>query len=391
MTYQKKCILNENIQEKGELKNGLVNGIVHDDSNVKKSRRSKKNKHLNYDVNGESVSAANRESESESGLKENYAVQNLSQSEGKTATENETLEDQSSEHVKEKTENIINNVEKHIKSSANKKKCKLGKLDSNDNISTNASCDKEFCSEQQTSNRDSPEEKNKATDNHNAELAQLLKDKEVASCSNNLYSGNSTITDINFGSVSTEITDTTVVEITDSLRDVLLDSISKKTEISLTGENAKPKIDFIQYQSEMQMPMIMKIIQKDLSEPYSIYTYRYFIHNWPKLCFLAMCGEECVGAIVCKLDLHRKVIKRGYIAMLAVDQNYRKLHIGSNLVQMAINEMIMGDADEVVLETEVTNKPALQLYEKLGFVRDKRLFRYYLNGVDALRLKLWLR
>jgi len=46
---------------------------------------------------------------------------------------------------------------------------------------------------------------------------------------------------------------------------------------------------------------------------------------------------------------------------------------------------------EVVLETEITNSAALRLYEKLGFVRDKRLFRYYLNGVDALRLKLWLK
>lgn len=47
-----------------------------------------------------------------------------------------------------------------------------------------------------------------------------------------------------------------------------------------------PPIEYVQYQSELQMPMIMKLIQKDLSEPYSIYTYRYFIHNWPKLCFL---------------------------------------------------------------------------------------------------------
>lgn len=46
---------------------------------------------------------------------------------------------------------------------------------------------------------------------------------------------------------------------------------------------------------------------------------------------------------------------------------------------------------QVVLETEITNTAALKLYENLGFVRDKRLFRYYLNGVDALRLKLWLR
>lgn len=152
-----------------------------------------------------------------------------------------------------------------------------------------------------------------------------------------------------------------------------------------------PNIDYVQYESELQMPMIMKIIQKDLSEPYSIYTYRYFIHNWPKLCFLAMCEEKCVGAIVCKLDFHRKSTKRGYIAMLAVDKDYRKQKIGSTLVRRAITEMIAGGADEVVLETEVTNKPALRLYEQLGFVRDKRLFRYYLNGVDALRLKLWLR
>lgn len=46
---------------------------------------------------------------------------------------------------------------------------------------------------------------------------------------------------------------------------------------------------------------------------------------------------------------------------------------------------------QVVLETEITNQAALHLYENLGFVRDKRLFRYYLNGVDALRLKLWLK
>lgn len=160
---------------------------------------------------------------------------------------------------------------------------------------------------------------------------------------------------------------------------------------TLSVESKDNDIQYVSYMSELQMPDIMKLIQKDLSEPYSIYTYRYFIHNWPKLCFLAMHGDECVGAIVCKLDIHRKVIKRGYIAMLAVDVKYRKRKIGSNLVRRAIQAMVEDDADEVVLETEITNRPALRLYENLGFVRDKRLFRYYLNGVDALRLKLWLR
>lgn len=159
----------------------------------------------------------------------------------------------------------------------------------------------------------------------------------------------------------------------------------------VTSEPGSGDVAYVSYKSELQMPDIMRLIQKDLSEPYSIYTYRYFIHNWPKLCFLAMDGSKCVGAIVCKLDVHRKVVKRGYIAMLAVDEKYRKRKIGSNLVLKAIRAMVEDEADEVVLETEITNRPALRLYENLGFVRDKRLFRYYLNGVDALRLKLWLR
>ncbi|XP_054707080.1 uncharacterized protein LOC129216888 [Uloborus diversus] len=157
------------------------------------------------------------------------------------------------------------------------------------------------------------------------------------------------------------------------------------------GAESDVNITYLGYDSECQMPDIMRLIQKDLSEPYSIYTYRYFIHNWPKLCFLAQHGNKCVGAIVCKLDVHKKHSRRGYIAMLAVDEKYRKRKIGSNLVLKAIHAMVQDNADEVVLETEITNKPALRLYENLGFVRDKRLFRYYLNGVDALRLKLWLR
>lgn len=43
---------------------------------------------------------------------------------------------------------------------------------------------------------------------------------------------------------------------------------------------------------------------------------------------------------------------------------------------------------EVVLETEFDNFAALSLYESLGFMREKRLYRFYLNGKDAYRLVL---
>mmetsp|Transcript_33441 Transcript_33441/g.77674 ORF Transcript_33441/g.77674 Transcript_33441/m.77674 type:complete len:241 (+) Transcript_33441:31-753(+) len=147
-------------------------------------------------------------------------------------------------------------------------------------------------------------------------------------------------------------------------------------------------VRFEPYKDETDMPGIVELIEKDLSEPYSIFTYRYFINNWPELCFLAMAGNSCVGAIVCKLDSHRcRNTHRGYIAMLAVEKGLRGKGIGSTLVRLCLDKMREMEADECVLETEVTNKGALGLYRNMGFVKEKRLHKYYLNGNDAFRLK----
>lgn len=169
-------------------------------------------------------------------------------------------------------------------------------------------------------------------------------------------------------------------------------SVMEAESQTVTSGKQMKRIRIVEYENESQMGDIMQLITNVLSEPYSIYTYRYFIHNWPKLCLLAMDDDDgkYVGAIVCKLDLSRENRRRGYIAMLAVEKSYRKLGIGTRLVQKGISNMEQMGCEEVVLETEVTNSDALRLYSNLGFIREKRLFRYYLNGVDAFRLKLFL-
>jgi peptide alpha-N-acetyltransferase len=148
-------------------------------------------------------------------------------------------------------------------------------------------------------------------------------------------------------------------------------------------------IEFVPYVSENQLKLLQHLIDKDLSEPYSLYTYRYFLNKWPNLCILAMNGEICVGIIICKLERDRQNQMRGYIAMLAVAKEYRNMQLGSTLVKLALVAMQQKHADLVVLETECSNKGALALYEKLNFTRSKRLHKYYLNGGDAFRLKLW--
>ena len=48
---------------------------------------------------------------------------------------------------------------------------------------------------------------------------------------------------------------------------------------------------------------------------------------------------------------------------------------GTELVKRAIQQMVVGGCEEVVLEAEVTNTGALALYQNLGFIRDKRLHK----------------
>jgi peptide alpha-N-acetyltransferase len=173
-------------------------------------------------------------------------------------------------------------------------------------------------------------------------------------------------------------------------------------------------LQYVQYhgsKEETYLPAIRQLISKDLSEPYSIYVYRYFLYQWGDLCYMArtsrrLCAlhthllilqqaldsaDELIGVVVCKLEPHRSGPLRGYIAMLAVRESYRGQGIATKLVCMAIDAMAARDADEIVLETEVTNEASLKLYERLGFLRSKRLHRYYLNGNAAFRLVLYMK
>ena len=56
-----------------------------------------------------------------------------------------------------------------------------------------------------------------------------------------------------------------------------------------TASIAASKLRYVQYDSSKEaeyLSAIRQLISKDLSEPYSIYVYRYFLYQWGNLCFL---------------------------------------------------------------------------------------------------------
>jgi ribosomal protein S18 acetylase RimI-like enzyme len=127
---------------------------------------------------------------------------------------------------------------------------------------------------------------------------------------------------------------------------------------STSNDAARPgALRYIQYDPSREneyLTAMRQLISKDLSEPYSIYVYRYFLYQWGDLCFLAMDqNDKLVGVVVSKLEPHRGGPLRGYIAMLAVREEYRGQGIATRLVRMAIDKMIERDADEVLLSEPI--------------------------------------
>lgn len=60
----------------------------------------------------------------------------------------------------------------------------------------------------------------------------------------------------------------------------------------VTPASAAPlptELEYVQYSHDLEekyLPSIRSLISRDLSEPYSIYVYRYFLYQWAHLCFM---------------------------------------------------------------------------------------------------------
>jgi ribosomal-protein-alanine N-acetyltransferase len=91
-----------------------------------------------------------------------------------------------------------------------------------------------------------------------------------------------------------------------------------------------------------------------------------------------------IGMIVAWL-----IVDEVHIATLAVQPEYRKLHIAQQLLIRILTDGYRSGAVKAFLEVRKSNLAARSLYKKFGFVESGVRKRYYQdNGEDAVLMNL---
>lgn len=139
----------------------------------------------------------------------------------------------------------------------------------------------------------------------------------------------------------------------------------------------------------MQQPAMLEDYEQDRDKE-AIYTI--FKSNWENLFVGRPYSQEIVDTLFKpqlypEADEMRKVIRRdnktiafityyffrnrtenkGYIESLAVDQDSRRHGYATQLLHQALNDLKKKGADKISIYAKKDNKPALTLYQKLGF------------------------
>jgi ribosomal-protein-alanine N-acetyltransferase len=109
----------------------------------------------------------------------------------------------------------------------------------------------------------------------------------------------------------------------------------------------------------------------------------YLLLKAKSLVLVALTDDDIIGSMIVLL---RKNILQARIYSLNVHPAYRRMGVGSLLMDMALKFLKERGFRKITLEAGVNNTAARKLYESKGFSVDKILRSYYKNSDDALHL-----
>jgi ribosomal-protein-alanine N-acetyltransferase len=113
-----------------------------------------------------------------------------------------------------------------------------------------------------------------------------------------------------------------------------------------------------------------------------------FLAYWesnPDLFYVAYMGRKIAGYSIARIDW-----RGADLESIAVDPRYRGRGVAQALLETTLTALRMAEVASMRLMVSVDNEAALRFYRRFGFIRVRRVGRYYGPGRDAWRMRLKL-
>ncbi len=133
---------------------------------------------------------------------------------------------------------------------------------------------------------------------------------------------------------------------------------------------------------EFKRPDVKRVLEIEMasfSDPYPA-NILVDIYNLGAGFLVAQENNRVVGYIIFWI----KFEDEGHIISIAVDKSYRRMEVGSKLVETSLNIFKKYNVRRIKLEVRVGNKGARKFYSKMGFKEEKIVEDYYDDNEDAV-------
>jgi len=130
---------------------------------------------------------------------------------------------------------------------------------------------------------------------------------------------------------------------------------------------------------------VLAIERKSFRSPWEGVLLRAVADRYPDGFKVATFGSEVVGYVIGRVETEnsRKV---GHLMNLAVDVKYRRIGVGSSLLERVEDHFRRRGAESVWLEVREGNESAMEFYRVNGYERGGYEEGYYSDGDDAVKM-----
>jgi len=146
----------------------------------------------------------------------------------------------------------------------------------------------------------------------------------------------------------------------------------------------------VRHATASDIDAVIDINMNELPEHYPRGFFEELLEKYGKAFYVAESpSSDVVGYIMTRVEIKPGffkyfLVKSGHVVSIAVRRDHRRLGLGYALMAFAMKSMHENyKCGETYLEVRVSNKPAISLYEKLGYRVVKIEKGYYLDGEDA--------